>query len=370
MKNKPIIVSVELGAARSYDILIGINYLRELPSIIKAKKFGAKIALITNPIINKLYGDRVVALLKAEGFLVKLIEVPDGETTKNIEQASQILDIMLAEKLERKDTVIALGGGVIGDLSGFIASIYLRGINLIQVPTTLLAQVDSSVGGKTAVNHAAGKNLIGTFYQPKLTYIDVDTLTTLPKREIYCGLAEVIKYGIICNKDFFEYIEGNKEKIKAMDIKADMDTWSYLIQKSCEFKAEVVSKDETEKGIRETLNFGHTFGHGVEAVFGYKKYLHGEAVAIGMKAASYVAANLGLITEADYIRVITLMLDLGFNLKVDGANAAEILEKMRLDKKVRNNKIRLVLPVDGIGKATTKDDVSESLVLEAIETIL
>ena len=248
-------VKVSLGD-RSYDIEIGAN-LDQAGARIEGLGFGRKMALITNPTVKKLYGQRVLASLKAAGFIVMSIEIPDGEQYKNLDWANAIYTALLTNCFDRKSALVALGGGVIGDLTGFAAATFMRGVPFVQVPTTLLAMVDSSVGGKTGVNHPMGKNMIGAFYQPKKVLMDLSVLTTLPKEEFLSGMAEVIKYGVIWDAAFFDYLDKNRDKILGLDA----DALSHIIQRSCEIKAEVVSKDEREGGLRAILNFGHTVGH-------------------------------------------------------------------------------------------------------------
>ncbi|MEK6546315.1 MAG: 3-dehydroquinate synthase, partial [Nitrospinota bacterium] len=262
---------------RSYSIYIDRGLLTEAGKRLSNIIAGKKIAIITNPTVNKIYGSILKNSFKGADIKIHLTEIPDGEKYKTLETAVKIYDWLTDIKIERQSSLIALGGGVIGDITGFVAATYLRGVPYIQIPTTLLAQVDSSIGGKTAVNHPKGKNLIGAFYQPRVVFIDIDTLKTLPKEEILCGVAEIIKYGIIRDGDFFEYLEGNIKKLINLEEKALI----YSIKKACEIKADIVSRDERETGLRATLNFGHTIGHAIESLTDYKKYRHGEAIAIG-----------------------------------------------------------------------------------------
>ena len=322
-------VRVELGD-RSYDICIGSNILGKIGSKLKSLSVSPKTAIVSNPAVYRLYGKKVLNSIKSSGFDVIPVIIPDGEKYKDISIVQKIYGELLMHRLDRKSALIALGGGVIGDITGFVASTYMRGIDYIQIPTTLLAQVDSSVGGKTGVNHKLGKNMIGTFYQPKLVWIDIDTLKTLPKRELRAGLAEVIKYGVIWDSKLFKFLEENKEKILSLNKKA----LGYLIKRSCEIKAAVVSKDERESGLRAILNYGHTIGHAIETVTGYKKYLHGEALAIGMFIEAEIAESLKLLKEKTVQRIKSLIESYGLPTKIPvRINRNTLLASMQLDKK-------------------------------------
>jgi 3-dehydroquinate synthase len=276
---------------------------------------------------------------------------------------------LLNRKFERRDTLIALGGGVVGDLTGFLAASYLRGINFIQVPTTLLAQVDASIGGKTGVNHEMGKNLIGAFYQPKCVYIDTKTLESLPKREFRSGMAEVIKYGVIRNPKLFTLLEDNVEVLKSFDVNQRSDLWRTIITESCKDKAYVVAKDEKESNLRAILNFGHTIGHGIEADAKYTGYLHGECVAFGMISAAYIAVQMKMCSQDVLNRITNLIEAYGFDTVAKGNNIEKILDIMKLDKKVKDGKMRFILPTQ-IGEVVIRDDLSESLVRSAIQEVL
>ena len=272
---------------------------------------------------------------------------------------------LLKSKFDRSSLLIALGGGVIGDITGFVASTYMRGIRFIQVPTTLLSQVDSSVGGKTGVNHPLGKNMIGTFYQPSLVVIDINTLKTLPHREFLSGMSEVIKYGIIADRKLFDYLQTNRE-----DILSFGDSIIHIIKRSCEIKADVVSKDEQEAGLRAILNFGHTIGHAIETVTGYKKYLHGEAIAIGMCAAAELAVKSGILNAKETAHIRKLIES--YNLPVmipDDLKASELIEAMEIDKKVTAGKIKFILP-ETIGAVRIEDDVNRQLIKDVLTASL
>jgi 3-dehydroquinate synthase len=331
---------VELGD-RSYDIAIGSGTLGGVGKAVGKLKPGPTVALVTNPTVHGLYGVEVEASLKAAGLSTVTIAVPDGEEYKSLLWAENILTELLKARLDRGSVLVALGGGVVGDIAGFAASLYMRGIRFVQVPTTLLAQVDSSVGGKTGVNHPLGKNMIGTFWQPSLVWVDVDTLKTLPGKELLAGLSEVIKYGVIWDEEFFTYLESAREKILALD----PEMLAHIVRRSCEIKAEVVARDEREAGLRSVLNYGHTIGHAIEAVTGYKKYLHGEAVAIGMSLEARLSHSLGLLGEADTVRIKGVIESYGLPSEFPaGLDVGGTLEAMALDKKALAGKLRFTLP--------------------------
>jgi 3-dehydroquinate synthase len=334
-------VNVSLGD-RSYDIEIGTG-LDQAGARLQGLGFGRKIALVTNPTIKKLHGRRVVDSLKAAGFLVMSIEVPDGEQYKNLDWANAIYTALLTNAFDRKSALVALGGGVIGDLTGFAAATFMRGVPFVQIPTTLLAMVDSSVGGKTGVNHPMGKNMIGAFYQPRKVLMDLDVLKTLPKEEFLSGMAEVIKYGVIRDAEFFDYLDKNREKILCLD----PNTLSHIIRRSCEIKAEVVSKDERESGLRAILNFGHTVGHAIETAENYTMR-HGEAVAIGMVYASRLAHKTGLCDASVPGSVEKLIKSYGLPTNLAALSrkptVTELMDTMQIDKKAESGKVKFVLP--------------------------
>lgn len=327
---------VELGE-RSYPIYIGAGLLEQLSSLLP-KLSGKQVMVVTNSTIAPLYLDRVMAALK--GYHAVSVILPDGEQYKTLETLNQIYTALLENKHSRTTTLIALGGGVVGDITGYAAASYQRGVDFIQIPTTLLSQVDSSVGGKTGVNHALGKNMIGAFHQPKAVIADTDTLKTLPPRELSAGIAEVIKYGFIRDAAFLDWIESNMEKLTA----CDSQSLSYAIKRSCEVKAEVVAADEREGGLRAILNFGHTFGHAIEAAQGYGEWLHGEAVAAGMLMALLLSHKEGSITAEEVARGEAIIK--AGNLPIRGPSSMSVetyLEKMAVDKKNVDAQIRLVL---------------------------
>ncbi|HUG58444.1 MAG TPA: 3-dehydroquinate synthase [Candidimonas sp.] len=328
----------------SYPIHIAAGRLDRLAQSIPAD--ATAIALITNPTVSAHYGQRARAALESTGKRLISIELPDGEAHKNWETLNLIFDSLLQNRLDRKAVLVALGGGVIGDMGGFAAACYMRGIRFVQVPTTLLAQVDSSVGGKTGINHPLGKNMVGAFYQPVAVEIDTDVLATLPAREISAGLAEVIKYGLIIDADFFVWCEQNVAALRALEPKAI----TYAIQRSCELKAYVVSQDERESGLRAILNFGHTFGHAIEAGMGYGAWLHGEAVGCGMvQAAELSALTMGL-APASVERVRALAQAIGCPIQPPDLGVERWIELMQVDKKAEGGKLRFVL-LPEIGQA-------------------
>ena len=327
-----------------YEIEIGWGILEALGERLTHLGLGQKVAVVTNPLVKRLYGATVLKGLNKAGFKTLFIEIPDGERFKITRWISRIYDELIHHKFERESCLVALGGGVIGDMTGFAAATYLRGIPYIQVPTTLAAQVDSSIGGKTGVNHPRGKNLIGAFYQPRLVYTDAQVLETLDKRNFISGLAEVIKYGVIADAEFFNFLERALPEIIALNP-------HYLlpaIWRSCEIKAQVVQEDEREGGLRKILNYGHTLGHALEAVTAYRKYLHGEAISIGMVFAAKLAYDLGLCEQKTVHRQETLLVHADLPVAMPKITPAEILEAMSHDKKVKGGEIHFVL-ADQIG---------------------
>jgi len=337
MKTKTRTVPIQLGD-RSYPILIGRNLLNDA-SLWRQAGEGSVAAIVSNTTIAPLYASALEASIRALFTHVIRIELPDGEQHKNFSSLNQIFDSLLSAQADRGSVLFALGGGVIGDMTGFAASTYMRGVQFVQVPTTLLAQVDSSVGGKTAVNHPLGKNMIGTFYQPQLVVADLDTLNTLPQREVSAGLAEVVKYGPIMDSKFLDWLEVNMDALLARDTEA----LAYAVQRSIELKAQVVSSDERESGVRAILNFGHTFGHAIESGLGYGVWLHGEAVGCGMVMALHLSHRLGLVSE-DYVRRVTsLIARAGLPTKGPDLPPERYLELMRLDKKSERGQLRFVV---------------------------
>jgi 3-dehydroquinate synthase len=345
-------LTVELGS-RSYPIHVGRGLLAQ-GRLIAERLPQPRAAIVTDETVGPLYLEPLRTSLAAQGVATIDVVVPDGETHKNWQTLNAIFDALLASRCERSTTVIALGGGVVGDLAGFAAATYQRGVPFVQVPTTLLAQVDSSVGGKTGINHPAGKNMIGAFHQPLAVIADTATLDSLPERELRAGLAEVIKYGLIRDAEFFAWLERNIEGLLARDPEA----LAFAIARSCRNKAEIVAEDERESGMRALLNLGHTFGHAIEAGMGYGAWLHGEAVAAGMVLAADLSARLGLLPEADVGRVADLVRRAGLPVIAPALGAARFLELMAVDKKVEAGSIRFVV-LEAIGKASLRNRVPE-----------
>jgi shikimate kinase/3-dehydroquinate synthase len=333
----PIRLELDLGE-RSYPIFIGESLLSSGEYLTRAVA-GPRVAIVTNTIVAPLYLERVAQTLRDAGKTVTEILLPDGEEEKNWENLQAIYDVLLREKCDRKTTIVALGGGVIGDMAGFAAATYMRGVPFVQVPTTLLSQVDSSVGGKTGINHALGKNMIGAFYQPRAVFADTSTLGTLPQRELSAGLAEVIKHGAIIDASFFDWIEANISRLMAREPAA----LAHAIQRSCEIKADVVRQDEREGGLRAILNFGHTFGHAIEAGMGYGRWLHGEAVGCGMVMAADLSQRLGFIDASTRERVAMLVRAAGLPNVAPDLGTERWLELMEVDKKNEGGQIRFIL---------------------------
>ncbi len=342
---------VDLGHSR-YPIDIGPGLLGEA-ALIEARIPGRDLLIVSNVTVAPLYLDRLRRSLPGRRIVECIL--PDGERHKTLAAAATIFDVLVEKKLNRDATLVALGGGVVGDLGGFAAACYQRGISCVQVPTTLLAQVDSSVGGKTGVNHPGGKNLIGAFHQPSAVIADTDTLTTLPDRELRAGIAEIIKYGCICDAGLFDWLEHNVQRLLARDPAA----LTHAIARSCELKAAVVARDERESNVRAILNFGHTFGHAIEAATAYTVYLHGEAVAIGMSIAADLSARLGLIDREAAARLRALLERAGLPVAAPAIGADTARSLMRMDKKVLAGALRLVL-LSALGNAVVTADYDES----------
>jgi 3-dehydroquinate synthase len=348
-------LNVELGD-RSYPIHIGQGLLERVDLLLPHLK-RKQVAIVTNTTVAPLYLNKLTQNLTEAGIAVIPIVLPDGEAYKNSDTLNVIYSVLLEHRAERNTTLVALGGGVIGDLTGFAAATYLRGVPFIQIPTTLLSQVDSSVGGKTGINHPLGKNMIGAFYQPQVVLADIDTLNTLPPRELSAGLAEVIKYGLIRDKPFFEWLESNMAKLVDLDVEA----LAYAIHRSCENKAEVVAADERESGERALLNLGHTFGHAIENGMGYGVWLHGEAVAAGTLLAADLSHRMGWLGEADVTRIYAIFEAANLPTRPPALGVERYLDLMGMDKKVEEGKIRFVLQ-QAIGKSIlTSEYDSEAL---------
>lgn len=354
---------MELGP-RSYPIYVARGALEQLGEISRRHLVSQRILVVTTLTVSNLYGETVLKQLSTAGFRLHSVEIPDGEEYKTLDTVARLYDAAIDGKLERGDAVVAFGGGVVGDVAGFLAATYMRGVPFVQVPTTLLAQVDSSVGGKVGVNHPRGKNLIGAFYQPKFVLADTETLSTLPTREIRAGLAEVIKYGVIWDEEFFCWLVENITRL----LRLDPGALEHAIATSCRIKAAVVSADEREKGLRAVLNFGHTVGHALEAVTGFERFVHGEAVAIGMVVASRLAVILGYFDRARAEQVASLISHAGLPLHIPpDISRTALLNAMQQDKKVAGGQLTFVLP-ERIGKVRIVRGVSPDVVAAALDS--
>ena len=354
-------LNVGLGD-RSYPIFIGSEVLAGLGGELARCGFPRRIAVVSNPTVAEIYASPVLASLRQAGFLPDLISIGDGEEFKTLETLESIYRQLIELGFDRGSGMLALGGGVVGDITGFAAATYLRGVPFVQVPTTLLAQVDSSVGGKTAVNHPLGKNLIGAFYQPALVYIDVATLGTLPRREFAAGLAEVVKYGVIRDRAFLQWLSDQRQAI----MQQASEPLVALVKRSCQIKADVVEIDEKEGSLRAILNFGHTYGHAVETLAGYGKVRHGEAVAIGMLVAASCAAELGMCRDEEIVALQELLQAFQLPVALPALPLADVLQVMARDKKVKNGVLRLVLN-QGLGDCAVRDiDRPEPLIEAAL----
>ena len=358
-------VTIEFGD-RSYDIIIEGECLSRLGSFIRDcfQGSGYKVAIVTTEKVAGLYLDTAFDSLSSEGFEITRIIIPDGEEYKTLATYESIVTKLIGARFERKSVVIPLGGGVVGDMAGFVAATLLRGVPFVQVPTTIVAQVDSSIGGKVAVDHPLGKNMIGSFYQPRGVWIDTHVLATLERREVVSGMAEVVKHAMIRDSDFFEFLENNLESI--MSFEASDDTMERFIAWNCRIKAAVVSEDERESGLRSILNYGHTVGHALETLTGYIRFKHGEAVILGMIAAAGIAELKGLIKAEERDRQNKLLERVGINRELNDISHDGILQAMTMDKKVHGGKIRFVLP-DSIGSVKVYDNVTEGEIKAGIE---
>lgn len=353
-------IRVALGE-RSYDIEVGAGLIEDAARY-RPHLAGRKAALVTSTVVAPIYLERVTRALRTAGAEVIEVILPDGEEHKTWQSLNLVFDALLSAHCDRHTTIVALGGGVVGDIAGFAAAVYQRGIPFIQVPTTLLSQVDSSVGGKTAVNHPLGKNMVGAFHQPRAVIADVSTLDTLPLRELRAGLAEVIKHGVIRNPAFFDWLEANMDRLLARD----PDSLVHAVVRSCEIKAEVVAQDERETGLRAILNFGHTFGHAIESGLGYGHWVHGEAVGAGMVMAADLSARTGMISKAQSGRIRDLIARAGLPVAGPSALSADrYLDLMAVDKKAAGGKIRFVL-LDKPGSAVVRGDIPEAAVRETL----
>jgi len=355
------IISVQLPE-NSYNIYVEKGIINNLNEYLKPLISKSKCLIISDENVFKLYGTKILSQISCLNSEVSTFFFKPGEESKNISTVNEIYRFMAQNKLDRHSIVIAVGGGVVGDMAGFVAATYMRGISYVQIPTSLLAMVDSSVGGKTGFDLPEGKNLVGAFWQPKCVIIDPEVLKTLPNRELLAGLAEIVKYGIIKDIAFFELLEANIPKL----LEPNLDFYKEIIPKCCKIKSDIVIADEKELSVRALLNLGHTFGHAIESVSGYSKYLHGEAVAIGIAIASELAVLLKMIDLESKQRIINILLKLGLPVSAENVSTHELLEAMKVDKKIQGNKINFILPDIRIGNAVKISNVNESYLLEAI----
>jgi len=361
------VIPVELPQ-QSYEIAIAPASLDHLGTWLQPLQLGKKVLLVSNPMVFKRYGEQAIASLTNAGFQVAQCLLPAGERYKTLTSIQKIYDAALAQRLERSSTIVALGGGVIGDMAGFAAATWLRGIHVVQVPTSLLAMVDAAIGGKTGVNHPQGKNLIGAFHQPRLVFIDPEVLSTLPTREFRAGMAEVIKYGVIWDGELFQQLEQANRLDQQRYINADL--MQMILTHSCQAKACVVSQDEKEAGLRAILNYGHTIGHAVESLTGYRLVNHGEAVAIGMVAAGQIAIALQLWDDASHQRQLALIQKAGLPISLPpGLDIHDILATLQTDKKVEAGQVRFVLPTR-IGEAIVTTQATHEVVYQVLHTMV
>lgn len=354
------IVPVELGARR-YEIHVGSGILPKLPEFLQAGDFSHSLVVISDHQVAPLYLDGLCAQLRAAGMRAQSITVPAGEAAKSLSTYETIVDKMVEFGAARDWGVVALGGGMVGDLAGFVAATYMRGIDFIQVPTTLLAQVDASIGGKVGVNLAAGKNLIGAFHQPRLVWIDTAVLRTLPERELLSGFAEVVKYGIIADAELFRYCEANVGGL----LRLQPPVINHLVSRSCEIKAQVVCEDEQEHGVRAILNFGHTIGHAIEAAFAFEHIRHGEAIFWGMLIEARIALLSNLIEAEEFARIAGFLARIPLKQSIEGIDTTKITTAILRDKKKKDGKIRFVLPTQ-IGQVTIVEDIAPTILEQAI----
>ena len=363
-KESNVVCMVETASKR-YPIFIGFGLLSKLGNKMRELGLSGRVVIISDTLVFPLHGDKARKAMKKAGYVVNHFLVPAGEASKNIREAVKIYDFLVTQHMERNDVIVALGGGMIGDMAGFVAATYLRGISWVQVPTSLVSMVDASIGGKVAVDHPRGKNLIGAFYQPGFALIDIQTLSSLPQRDLTSGWAEVIKHGLIMDAELFKIIENNAEKLVhlAPDITAN------VIARSACTKARVVSEDERETGTRIILNYGHTVAHGLETATNYKTFLHGEAVAIGMTVAAKLSQRLGLLSQRAVQRQQALLKKFHLPVNCSGIDVNKVLAAMELDKKVRNKTIRWVL-LEDIGRAVVHTDVSRENVLSVLHEVI
>lgn len=356
-------IQVELGD-RSYPIHVGVGALSRLPELVTELGVRGVVGLATDSNVGPLYAERAASLIRSAGLEVAVSVLPAGETHKRLDQVERLCGDLLEAGLDRSSVLVALGGGVLGDIAGYAAASYMRGIRFLQVPTTVVAQVDSSVGGKTGVNHPLGKNTIGAFHQPSAVLVDLELLQTLPDRELRAGLAEVIKHGVIADERLFAYLEDNAPALLGKDLEA----FAYPVLASCRIKSAVVAADEQEHGLRANLNYGHTFGHGIESVTRYARYLHGEAVALGMHAAGVLARDLGMVDDAFVARQRSCIARYELPVQFAELPVDDTLAAMRRDKKVRAGTMKFIL-ADRMGHVVQRTDVDEAAVRDALEAL-
>lgn len=352
------------AASGEYSVLVGEGLLEEAGSRFQEAGLKGAVRIVADQQVHALYGELLEHSLERAGFQVATYRVPSGESSKSLETVSSIYDWLVEQRTERRDLVVALGGGVVGDMAGFVAATFLRGLRFVQVPTSLLAQVDSSVGGKVAVNHPLGKNLIGSFYPPALVLADTATLASLPRRELSAALAEIAKMGIIMDRPLFERLEAEAERLLGLDRRSLVE----VIARTVELKAQVVQQDEKEAGLRAILNYGHSYGHAVEAVTDYRLYRHGEAVAIGMAGAGKLARSLGMVDEDAVARQDRLLVRLGVPISCPRLPVDRMLEAMTHDKKASQGRLKWVL-LEGIGRVTLRQDIPDDLVRQVLEEL-
>lgn len=345
---------------RSYKIVVESGGIEKVGRRAEHLGLHPPLAVITDPTVEKYYGELTCDALRSQGYEVGIFSIPGGEACKNLDTVRDLYDDLVELRVERRGGIVALGGGLVGDIAGFVAATYMRGIRFIQVPTTLLAQVDASVGGKTGIDHPKGKNLIGAFHQPSLVVIDTTTLKTLPSREILCGLAEIIKHGVIGSQRIFEFVSDHLEKLLQIDEEAYLD----LIPRNCRFKARIVEQDEKESGLRAILNFGHTVGHTIESLTGYTRYLHGEAVAVGMLAEIAVGIKMGISSDDLFEQVLDLLRRADYPLDIPDIPGERIVEAMYHDKKTEQRTIRMVIPKQ-VGQVEVRAIKDEQSIIEA-----
>lgn len=357
-------IRVELGE-RSYSVHVGAGLLSSVTTMLAGRGLSKDVCIITDRNVARHYLGPLRRQFKEHGFVVEDILLPPGETQKSLTTANRIFTQLLRAGMGRSVTVVALGGGVIGDLAGFVAATYQRGVKLVQIPTTLLAQVDSAVGGKTAVNHALGKNMIGAFHQPDMVVADIDTLKTLPVREFFCGLGEVVKYGIILDEALFSYVENHLDEVFALK----NETLVHVSSRCLSIKAGLVSRDERESGERIVLNCGHTIGHALETAGKYRLLKHGEAVLMGLVAESFIAKELGMLSETEYRRIVALVSRIPIKVRTSSLKESTILAAMSRDKKSVRTKKRFVLPVR-VGETRAVDNVDDPLIRESLKQVL